>query len=213
MLARSTKSPFEYTGLSAYAKTGVTAQDAGGSHPFYDFGVRYTQSIKDAFAFKINLGHFSGTDWTADNQTHYVSPANISQSEALLSRPRDHPNYDAINVYGDEVTVPVVIDNAGTTATVNRTGINEPDSLDYEITNIKLNAGLYNMLSDSVEASYNFRFVNGDAILRHTTIYPLVNFRLYTNTLQVRSLHWFLRPILRKKMPMTPTLCWLLGLS
>ena len=41
LLDIKTKSPFFYQGLSAYVKTGVTVQDAGGTNPLLDFGFRY----------------------------------------------------------------------------------------------------------------------------------------------------------------------------
>ena len=199
LLAITTKDPFLYTGLSASVKTGVTSQNAGGTNPFYDFGFRYAQSVNDKFAFKVNVGYLSGTDWTADDESHYVSPASLSVASALLSRPKDHPNFDAVNVYGDEVVTSVLIDDIGTEMAINRTGIKEADIVNDDVQNIKASAGLYYRLTDSLEASYNLRFINGDAILRHTTMYPLVNFRLTNNVFQLKAPHWFLRAYLTQE--------------
>ena len=66
LLMRS-KNPFEFPGISAYAKQGVTVQDAAGTNSFTDVGARLAHKVNDNFAFKANIGYLKGTDWMANN--------------------------------------------------------------------------------------------------------------------------------------------------
>ena len=175
LLTIKTKDPFYYQGLSAYLKTGVTVQEAGGTNPLIDAGFRYAKSFNDKFAFKFNLGYMTATDWTADDQSYYINTARSVDPESFLNIPRNDPNFDAVNVYGDEVQADVDLDGSGNTIPINRTGIKESDIVDYGVEVIKTDASLHYRLTDNIEASYGFRFTKADAILRHTTIYPLKN--------------------------------------
>ena len=56
VLLMNSKSPFEFQGLSAQAKGGITTSDAQGeSFPFYNFGLRYAKAFNNKFAFKVNF--------------------------------------------------------------------------------------------------------------------------------------------------------------
>ena len=41
------KSPFDFQGISAYVKTGLTSQDAAGDNTYYDFGIRAAHAFRD----------------------------------------------------------------------------------------------------------------------------------------------------------------------
>ncbi|MDW3648258.1 MAG: TonB-dependent receptor [Bacteroidia bacterium] len=192
-LVMSTKNPFDYQGLSASVKGGVTVQDAGGTNPFVEGAVRYAQKINDKLAFKFNISYLKATDWTANDQSHYISISDIPNSELLLSRPRTDPNYNAVNMYGDEIVVPVDLVGNGTFTPINRSGIAESDIVDYNIDNIKASAALHYKLTDKVEAIYGYRYTYADAILRHTTIYPLRNINQQIHNLELRSPNFYLR--------------------
>lgn len=57
ILIMRSKSPFEFQGLSAQAKYGMTNSDAQGeSNPMYTFGIRYAKAFKNKFAFKRTIG-------------------------------------------------------------------------------------------------------------------------------------------------------------
>lgn len=195
ILTINTKDPFYYQGLSAYFKTGVTVQDAGGTNPLNDFGFRYAKAFNNKFAFKINVGYLTGTDWTANDQSNYVSntAAATGLTEQLLSVPRNDPNFNAVNVYGDEVQAQVDLDGSGALVPINRTGIEEKDIVDYDIEVFKADATLSYRITENIEASYSYRFIQSDAILRHTTIYPLVNFRQNFHKAEIKGVNWTLR--------------------
>ena len=196
LLTINTKDPFYYQGLSAYVRTGVTVQDAGGTNPLTDFGFRYAKSYKDKFAFKINAGYFTATDWTANDESFYIdnttaTAATEDQIAALLNTPRNDPNFNAVNIYGDEVVATVDLDGDGTPETpINRTGIAEADIVDYDTYTFKTDATLSYRLTENLEASYSYRYIESNAILRHTTIYPLRGFNQQFHNLRLKGSNW-----------------------
>lgn len=193
----NTKDPWVYQGLSAYVKGGVSVQEAGGTNPLYDIGFRYGKKVNDKFAFKVNFGYFAATDWTANDESYYIgntqaitlSPAD---REALRNTPRNDPNFNAVNVYGDEIGVPVDLDGDPMTdaVTINRSGLAEEDIIDYNINVLKFDGSLHYKLTDDVELSYGYRYVQADPTLRHTTIYPLVNNSIGINKLELKGKNW-----------------------
>ena len=103
ILFMNSKSPFEYQGLSAQSKVGVTNSNANGTDPYYNLSVRYAKSFNDKFAFKVNVSYLSAQDWRANN---------YDESRTLQSTIDDptqvgDPNYDGLNLYGDEIRIPV----------------------------------------------------------------------------------------------------------
>ena len=192
-LVMNTKSPFDYEGVSAYIKGGVTVQEANGTNSLGDFAVRIAKSFNDKFAFKLNVSYLSATDWEADDQSHFISNTNVANQEELLSRPRNHPNYNAVSVYGDEIAVPVILDGSGNPSLINRSGIPERDIVNYGIQNIKAGAALHYRINTNLEAIYDVRFMEGDAILRHTTTYPFRDIRLFTQKFELRSDNFYIR--------------------
>ncbi len=203
LLTIKTKNPFYYTGLSAYVKVGATNQrSVDGSNPLTDIGFRYAQNVNDKFAYKINFGYMTATDWEANSEEFYIgNTIATTQSQeaidALRSTPRDDPNFDAVNVYGDEITTPVALGTAvGDTVNINRTGIAERDIIDYSITTIKGDASLHYRISDKVEASYGYRYIQSNGILRHTTIYPLRNWTQQFHRAELKGANWNLKTFL-----------------
>lgn len=97
----TSKNPFTYQGLSYQFKTGINhANDPlQSSRPFEEAGLRYAKAW-NKFAFKTNISYFQAKDWQAGNYTNFDRPAR-------LVKPGDRssdPNYDGINIYGDEVS-------------------------------------------------------------------------------------------------------------
>ena len=84
ILLMTSKSPFDYQGLSVTAKGGITTQDtyspstngntqdAAGTNAFYDFAVRYAKSFNNKFAFKVNFSYLAAEDWWASDYTQHA---------------------------------------------------------------------------------------------------------------------------------------------
>jgi len=105
----NSKDPFKYQGLSFQVKTGIMhvdkkqREDAGAYH---DWSVRWAQKVSDRFAFKIGAQFIQARDWIATDKTNYQA-GDISQNQYGNVKSGDRisdPNYDGVNVYGDETT-------------------------------------------------------------------------------------------------------------
>jgi outer membrane receptor protein involved in Fe transport len=100
----TSKNPFKYQGLSFQVKQGVNHVDhkQRGAAPYYDWALRWGKKVSDKFAFKIS-GQFSqGQDWQANDFTN-LTRNNVFSTVKSGTRASD-PNYDGVNVYGDEVS-------------------------------------------------------------------------------------------------------------
>lgn len=108
LLLMTSKSPFLYQGLSAQAKTGLMSASnrttaSGASQtttPFYDLSLRYAKAFNNRLAFKVNASYLRAQDWQA---TDYRDQNFVGGTNRLSSGTRQNdPNYNGINVYGDE---------------------------------------------------------------------------------------------------------------
>src|SRR5690606_30475953 len=82
-------------GISFYYKRGETIQDAAGTNPFYDFGLRAAHKFTRHFAAKANFTYMEGTEWIANDSRDMAANA---EGYGI------NPNYDGLNLYGDEVS-------------------------------------------------------------------------------------------------------------
>jgi outer membrane receptor protein involved in Fe transport len=98
----NSKNPFKYQGLSFQIKQGVNHIDSYQRPiaPYYDWSVRWANKVSDRFAFKINAQFIQAKDWLANNKSNY----NRTTNTVINGSRSTDPNYDGINVYGDETT-------------------------------------------------------------------------------------------------------------
>jgi hypothetical protein len=103
----NSKSPFKYQGLSFQIKQGVKDVDnyQRGRSPYYDWSVRWAQKIGEKFAFKIGAQFVQANDWLANNPDNYARGVGPGGNGFVIPGNRfTDPNYDGVNVYGDETT-------------------------------------------------------------------------------------------------------------
>jgi iron complex outermembrane recepter protein len=188
LLMRS-KSPFEFPGISAQLKYGMTTSDAqGDSYPMLNFGVRYAKSFNDKFAFKINFSIMDAEDWHSNDYTHDV---NNPESTINLT---GEPNFDGVNTYGDETKIPVPIGAPFGTLDLRRTGWKEENIIDnYEARSMKYDAALHYRLTEKIEAIYNYRFGGGSSVYQGSQKYALRDFTQQFHKLELRSDNFFVR--------------------
>ena len=95
VLLMKSKSPFEYQGLSAQAKGGITTSDAqDDSYPFYSFNIRYAKAFNNKFAFKVNFAYMTAEDWHGND---YKTDVNRPESTTDLSGSKD---FDGVAIVG-----------------------------------------------------------------------------------------------------------------
>ncbi len=197
LVAMSTKSPFSYQGVSAYVKQGMINRPNGGTKPYTDIGVRYANNIGDRFAFKINATYLKAHDWISDDRSHLITNPIIPFKEDFLTKPASDPNFDAVNIYGDDIQIPVDLGDEEPVL-INRSGIAERDLLDYEIDNLFLQASLHYRITNNLEASYDIRYSQADNIIRYENFYPFENFSTLYQKLEVKGTHFLTRVYLAR---------------
>lgn len=195
----TSKNPFDFPGISAYYKQGITSQDAAGTNPVYDLGVRVAHKFSDKFAAKANFSYLKGTDWFAVSEVDVLSPGNT----------RADPNYDGLNIYGDEVStnirgvgqslaaaglIPAEAVALLPSENVSRTGYAEPSLTDYNAESIKFDAALhYRPFADDFEISYLGKVGIGSTIYQGANRYALNDFFLQQHKIEVGNDNFFVR--------------------
>ncbi len=103
-LLMTSKNPFKYQGLSFQVKAGANHIDQAqtATSPFHNWDVRWAKKVSDKFAFKIGAELTKGNDWQA-NDIRNLSRNNVFSSLKGGTRASD-PNYDGVNVFGDEAS-------------------------------------------------------------------------------------------------------------
>ena len=103
-LLMTTKNPYDYQGLSFALQTGAMHANASyqdNISPMVDFTFRYAKAINDKFAFKVSGSYLQANDWNASDFRDRTDLSNPN-----LTRD-SNPGYDGVNVYGDDIVVPV----------------------------------------------------------------------------------------------------------
>ena len=186
VLLMKSKSPFEYQGLSAQAKGGITTSDAqDDSYPFYSFNIRYAKAFNNKFAFKVNFAYMTAEDWHGND---YKTDVNRPESTTDLSGSKD---FDGVNLYGDEIELPVPLPTVGI---IHRTGWKEEDLVDnYDAISIKGDAALHYRISDKIEALYNYRYGGGSSVYQGSQKYALRDFTQQFHKVELKGSHFFVR--------------------
>ncbi len=199
ILFMTSKNPFDHQGISGYFKGGMTSQDAAGDNEYYDYGVRIAHAFSDKFAAKANFAYLRGTDWFATSTTNVLNP----------NTDRTDPNYDGLNVYGDEVStnirgvgeilvdrglLPAGAENLLPNENVSRTGYLESDLNDYPAESIKFDAALhYRPFANDFEIMYVGKVGRGTTIYQGANRYSIRNFFLQQHKLEVKNNNFFIR--------------------
>jgi iron complex outermembrane receptor protein len=103
-LIMTSKDPYRYQGLSVSAQGGMMnlgAEHPYGANPMGNFNFRYAKAFRNRLAFKITGSYLLATDWHAyDLRDRY----NLDDPNSTRE---NNPGYDGVNVYGDDIIVPV----------------------------------------------------------------------------------------------------------
>lgn len=108
-LLMTSKNPYDYQGLSFVAQTGVMhlgADYQDNVSPMYNLSFRYAKAFNNKFAFKLTGSYLQATDWHASDFRDRTD-----LNDPTLNR-QSNPGYDGVNVYGDDIIVPVNLKEA-----------------------------------------------------------------------------------------------------
>ena len=183
------KSPFDYPGVSFYVKKGITSQKEAGDNQYTDVGIRFAYKFSDKFAAKTSFSFLKGTEWYA---TDY---RNTNDKSQLIAGNRSNPDYNGLNVYGDEVSTNMNTSFATTgIGVVSRTGYNERDLMDYNAESVKLDIALhYKPFANDIEMIFNTKTGFGNTIYQGANRYSIKNFLLQQHKLEVKGDRFFVR--------------------
>lgn len=192
----TSKNPFDYQGISFYAKTGITSSTNAGDNNFTDVGIRFAHAFSDKFAAKASLSFLKGTEWFSTDYTDFDEPG----------RTRLDPAYNGLNIYGDEVgttlnfdqiaaeNLPVPVATDFGSARVTRTGYEERDLMDYDAESLKVDFGLvFRPMADDFEIVWNSKIGRGNTIYQGANRYSIKDFFMQQHRLEIRNDNFFVR--------------------
>lgn len=208
----NSKNPFKYQGLSLQVKEGVmnTGHRFRQASNFLDVSMRFAYKTSEKFAFKVGVEYLKAKDWLGYDYRNYDRKGTDGNVEAG-TRATD-PNYDGVNVYGDEIQLnlrslvfPTVANsapflknfldtlNSGRDIIVTRTGYNENAIVNPNTINLKLSGALHYKVSKNTEASLMGYWGTGNTIYTGSDRYSLRNLKMGQYKLEFNNKHWLLR--------------------
>lgn len=196
----NSKSPFTNQGLSFYFKYGQTTQDAAGTNDYWDFGIRAAHAFSKHFAAKANFAFLKATEWIAADTRDLT----VNNTGGAVN-----PNYDGLNLYGDEVStnlksvgqslanlglIPASAVNLLPNYNVARTGYREQDLNDNTVKSVKADFSLHvKPWADDNEIIFQHKVGQGNTIYQGANRYSLKNFFMNQTKLEFKGKNYFVR--------------------
>ena len=202
----TSKDPFKYQGVSAQVKEGMMhlgKNDPVGTSAFSDISIRWGQKVGDKFAFKLGIQYIEAKDWVATDTTNSKGTGAGPGNYPIGGTRSSDPNYNGVNVYGDETSVnifpfvPVAyrpLLPAGTTSLyVSRTGYKERDVINPATKDLRLSGGLYYKFTPSLMLSLTGNYGTGNTVYTGSDRYSLKDLKMGQYKLELRANRWFVR--------------------
>ena len=210
----NSKNPFKYQGLSVLVKEGlmhVGSNSQRPASPYHNWTMRWAKKVSNKFAFKINAELLQAKDWQGRDYRNYQRAATGGSVKAG-TRASD-PNYDGINVYGDETTAEIrsavlnaigasaapflknFIDtlNGGAPINVSRTGYTEKEVTNPNTVNFKLGGSLHYKVTRHTEATFAAYWGTGSTVYTGSERYSLKDFKMGQYKLEFNNRYWNFR--------------------
>jgi outer membrane receptor protein involved in Fe transport len=205
----NSKSPFKYQGLTFQIKTGIMHVDKRNRNvsPYHNWAIRWAKQVNQKFAFKIGSELIQAKDWVADDYRNYQRTG--STGRIVPGTRETDPNFEGVNVYGDETTtnlravmnsigqaVPFLQDYINTlpqNIPVSRTGYNEVDIVDPNTKVFKLSGALHYKLKPNLEAVIAGHWGTGTSVYTGAQRYSLREFKIGQYKFELNSKNWFFR--------------------
>ena len=206
----TSKNPFRYQGLSYQIKTGIMhiGDNERGVSPYYNWSLRWAKKVSDKFAFKIGSELIQAKDWLAQDYRNYKR---FGTTGSIVPGTREtDPNYDGVNVYGDETTIDLrtqvlnpisqavpflanYISTLPASIPVSRTGYTENEVADPNSLNFKLSGALHYKVTPKVEAILAGNWGTGNTVYTGSQRYSLRELKIGQYKLELNAQNWFLR--------------------
>lgn len=199
----NSKNPFKHPGLSFQARQGIMHIDKkqrSNASPYYDYSMRWAKVFNKRLAFKIGAQYLSARDWLANDSSNYLRTG--TTGKLVPGNRMTDPNYDGVNVYGDETSVDIYPFLAAVLGPnhplaehipVSRTGYAEKDVIDPETKNIKLSGALHYKFNDKLEGQFMGYWSTGNTVYTDDNRYALKGIKIGQYKLELKHKNWFLR--------------------
>jgi iron complex outermembrane recepter protein len=218
----TSKSPFDYQGLSLSGKLGFTNAGNDGANPLYQLDMRYAKAW-NKFGVKVTAGYFGATDWLAD-----VYKTDVNTQINYFGRKPS--NFDGTNTYGDEAQIfvpfsPEIVEQLANSALaeglaefffdnnvdaardylranvprlnpvdIRRTGFTEAELLDNRnASSLKTAVSVHYKPVEDIEVNGSFKFGSGNSIYQGNERYALRNFISYNAKLEATGKNFMAR--------------------
>ncbi|MEO6723605.1 MAG: TonB-dependent receptor [Ferruginibacter sp.] len=211
-LLMTSKNPFKYQGLSFLIKQGIMHTDGKqrDPSPYYNWNVRWAKKVSEKFAYKINAELIQAKDWIGTDDRNY---SRTGTTGAVIAGDRKtDPNYDGVNVYGDETSVDIRAFFSGIAANlpaaanfiaannlltkpqnVSRTGYTERELINPNTVNFKLSGSLHYKITNNTEAVLAGYWGTGSTIYTGSDRYSLKDFKMGQYKIELINKNWSVR--------------------
>ena len=206
----NSKDPFRYQGLSFEAKTGIMNIDNKDRNPspYYNWSLRWAQKVSDKFAFKVGGELIQAKDWVAND---YRDFNRVGTTGGIKDGTRStDPNYDGINVYGDETTADIrsnvlnplaaqapfyapYVNALPASIPVSRTGYLEKDIVNPNTVNFKMFGAIGYKLTQKTSLNAEGYWGTGNTVYTGSDRYSLLNLKVGQYKVEVVNPAWFVR--------------------
>ncbi|MEO6638842.1 MAG: carboxypeptidase-like regulatory domain-containing protein [Ginsengibacter sp.] len=206
----NSKDPFKYQGLSFQVKTGIMHVDSRERKPspYYNWSLRWAEKVSERFAFKIGAELIQAKDWLADDYRNYDR---LGTTGAVIPGTRDtDPNYDGINIYGDETSIDIksnvlnplaraapfyapYVNGLPASIPVSRTGYLEKEVVNPNTVNAKLSGAVSYKLTSKLALNAEGYWGTGNTVYTGSDRYSLLNLKVGQYKVELVHSNWFLR--------------------
>ena len=206
----TSKNPFKYQGFSFEVKEGIMHTDGSARplSPYHNWSLRWAKQLSDKFAFKISTELVQAQDWIGTDYRNYKGLA-VNGQPSFGTRASD-PNYNGINVYGDETHIDLRLGLRGIAAAapflapyintlltsplnITRTGYKERDVLNPNTVNYKLAGALHYKITPRTEAILAAYWGTGNTVYTGSDRYSLKNLKIGQYKLEINNKNWLIR--------------------
>ncbi len=209
----NSKNPFKYQGLSFQVKTGMMHTDKyerPNVGAYHNWNIRWAKKVSEKFAFKLTTELIKANDWVANDTRNYSR--NGTGGSLKAGNRQNDPNYDGVNVYGDETTVQMrdllngigaqapflqpyinTLTAANPTQGISRTGYNEAEIVDPVTLNYKVGGSLNYKITDKTEAIVMGYFGTGNTVYTGSERYNLQDLKIAQYKVELNNKKWYLR--------------------
>lgn len=206
----NSKNPFKYQGLSFEVKTGIMHTDGKQRDPsaYHNWSLRWGKKVSDKFAFKITSELLQAKDWIGEDYRNYNRIGNMG--DVIPGDRKTDPNYDGINVFGDETSldIGIVLNSISQQAPflkpfidsltanpirVSRTGYTEREVVNPNTYNFKLGGSLNYKLTSATELIFAGYWGTGTSVYTGNDRYDLVDLKMGQYKIELQNKKWMLR--------------------